>query len=98
MARTIPNKVPQNWPKGTYRVACDYCGAAYMRHQLRRNESGYLACPDDRKGKDEVQLNRINAELSPVNTKSIQTDGGQNPEQATLSVIHRTTAADILLR
>jgi hypothetical protein len=96
--RTIPNRIRSNWPKGTYQARCDYCNAQYMRHQLRRNEAGFLACPDDRKGRDEVQLTRMNAEhaasigrQSHVNSY----DGGADGNQADLPVIHRTTAADI---
>jgi hypothetical protein len=94
--RTLPNRINRNWPKGTYRAKCDYCGAAYMRHELRRNESGFLACADDRKGRDEVLLNRLNAEhAANISKYSDKYDGGGDPNQADLPVIHRTTAADI---
>jgi hypothetical protein len=96
MARTLPNRIKKNWPKGTYMAKCDYCSAAYMRHQLRRNESGFLACADDRKGRDEVLLNRLNAQHAAQASKySDQYDGGGDPNQAELPVIHRTTADDI---
>jgi hypothetical protein len=96
MARTLPNRINRNWPKGTYQAKCDYCGAQYMRHQLRRNESGFLACADDRKGRDEVLLNRLNAQHAAQPSKySDQYDGGGDGNQAELPVIHRTTAADI---
>lgn len=77
---------------------CDYCGAAFYRHELCRNESGFLACKDDRKGRDEVKLNRLNAE----HAERIQGikhperyDGGAAPNDRNLPVIHRTTADDI---
>lgn len=79
--------------------ACDYCGAAYYRDQLVRNESGFLACPDDRKGRDEVLLDRLNNQ----HAQTIQGfkhpgryEGGRDPREQTLPIIHRTTAADIL--
>jgi hypothetical protein len=94
--RTIPSRIKKSWPKGTYMAKCDYCSAAYMRHQLRRNESGFLACADDRKGRDEVLLNRLNAQhAAQVSKYSDQYDGGGDPNQAELPVIHRTTADDI---
>jgi hypothetical protein len=68
-----------------------------MRHELRRNESGFLTCPDDRTGRDEVQLNRLNAEHAAQVTKHADKyDGGLNPDSNTLPVIHRITAEDIL--
>jgi hypothetical protein len=77
---------------------CDYCGAAFMRHELTRNESGFLACPDDRKGNDEVKINRLNAEHAS-HVKGLKHpdkyDGGADPNARTLPIIHRTTASDI---
>jgi hypothetical protein len=94
--KTKPNRIPKHFPKGTYQAKCDYCGAHYYRHELRRNESGFLACKDDRKGRDEVLLNRLNAQhAAKVSKYSDQYDGGGDPNQAELPVIHRTTAADI---
>ncbi len=94
--KTIPNKIPKSHPRGTYLSRCDYCCAAYYRHELVRNESGFLACRDDRKGRDEVLLNRLNAEHSAnVYKKTESYDGGADPNQSSLPVIHRTTAADI---
>jgi hypothetical protein len=67
-----------------------------MRHQLRRNESGFLACADDRTGRDEVLLNRLNSEqAAQVSKYSDKYDGGGDGNQADLPVIHRTTADDI---
>lgn len=95
--KTIPNHVDPSWPRGTHQAKCDYCGAAFMRHQLRRNESGFLACPDDQQGRDEVQLNRMNAESGAQVYKSPHKhEGGANPNEYNLPVIHRTIAADIL--
>ena len=97
--RTIPSNIPRNHPRGTYLSRCDYCGAAYYRHELTRNESGFLACSDDRKGRDEVQLNRLNAEAGARiqgRKHPDRYDGGSDANEQTLPVLHRTTAADIL--
>lgn len=96
MARTIPNRVPHNYPRGTYQACCDYCGAAYYRHQLTRKEGGLLACNATcAKGRDETQLSRMNAEhAASVYKHPNRWDGGR-ADTRTLPVIHRTTAADI---
>lgn len=97
MAKTIPNKARKNWPRGTYQACCDYCGAVYMRHQLVRKEGGLLACVSTcAKGRDEVQLSRMNAEHSAQVYKHPNRWDGGRPDSDTLPVIHRTTAADIL--
>lgn len=97
MARTLPNKAPKNWPRGTYQACCDYCGAVYMRHQLIRKEGGLLACLSTcAEGRDEVQLSRMNAEASAQVYKHSDSRDGGRPDSRTLPVIHRTTAADIL--
>lgn len=95
MGRTIPGKVPSNWPRGTYKTRCDYCGAAYMRHELRRNEAGFLVCPTDAPGRDEVLLSRLNAEHAAQVTKQTGRYDGGAPDSRDLPVIHRTTASDI---
>lgn len=99
MAKTIPNKARKDWPRGTYQACCDYCGALYMRHQLIRKEGGLLACTGSNgcaKGRDEVQLSRMNAEhAAQVYKHSERWDGGR-PDSRTLPVIHRTTADDII--
>jgi hypothetical protein len=96
--RTIPNRARKNWPRGTYQACCDFCGAAWMRHQLVRKEGGLLACVATcAKGRDEVQLSRMNAEHSAeVYRHTGRWDGGR-PDERTLPVIHRTTAAHITL-
>jgi hypothetical protein len=98
--KTIPNRMPQNYPRGTYRACCDYCGAAYYRHQLRRQEGGLLACTGSNgcdKGRDATQLSRMNAEHAAQVYKSVNAFDGGRADTRTLPVIHRTTAADILL-
>jgi hypothetical protein len=98
MARTLPNKVPHNHPRGTYRACCDYCGAAYYRHELVRKEGGLLACTGGNgcaKGRDEVQLSRMNAEHAAQVYKNVSRWDGGRDDSRTLPVIHRTTAADI---
>lgn len=100
MAKTIPNRINPSWPRGTYRVCCDYCGAAYMRHQLVRKENGLLACSGTHnncaQGRDEVQLSRMNAEHSAQVYKHPHRFDGGRADTRTLPVIHRTTAEDIL--
>ena len=95
MARTIPGRIPSDFPRGTYQARCDYCGAIYYRHLLRRNEAGFLACPSDQPGRDEVQLSRLNAQHAAQVTKQVGRYDGGAPDERTLPVIHRTTAADI---
>lgn len=97
--RTIPNKMPANYPRGTYRATCDYCGAAYYRHDLIRKEGGLLACKGSNgcaKGRDETQLSRMNAEHAAQVYKHTNSFDGGRDDTRTLPVIHRTTAADIL--
>lgn len=47
-------------PPGERRVACDYCGMTWYRSDLRRDPTGFLACPDDQQGRDVVTLDRAN--------------------------------------
>lgn len=98
MAKTLPNKARKDWPRGTYQACCDYCGAVYMRHQLIRKEGGLLACLSTcAKGRDEVQLSRMNAEHAAQIYRNVSRWDGGRPNSYDLPVIHRTTAADILL-
>lgn len=98
MAKTIPDKIRNNWPRGTYRACCDYCGAPFMRHELIRKEGGLLACiVSCAKGRDEVQLSRMNAEHGAQVFKHTGSFDGGRDDSRTLPVIHRTTADDILL-
>lgn len=60
MARTIGHHLPGDLPRNAFLSACDYCGAMYYRHQLRRDRSGLLACEDDYGG-DVVTLSEANA-------------------------------------
>jgi hypothetical protein len=99
VAKTIPNKARKSWPRGTFQDVCDYCSARYMRHQLVRKEGGLLACTGPNgcaKGRDETQLSRMNAEHAAQVYKHSPQDGGR-ADTNNLPVIHRTTAADILL-
>lgn len=67
-----------------------------MRHQLVRKEGGLLAClATCAKGRDEVQLSRMNAEHAAQVYRSTKSYDGGRPDSSTLPVIHRTTAADI---
>lgn len=70
-----------------------------MRHQLVRKENGLLACTGSNgcaKGRDEVQLSRMNAEHAAQVFKHPQRFDGGRDDSRTLPVIHRTTAEDIL--
>lgn len=98
MARTIPQHIRKDWPRGTYQALCDYCSGLYMRHQLVRKEGGLLACTGPNgcaKGRDEVQLSRMNAEHAAQVYKNVNRWDGGRPDSNELPVIHRTTAADI---
>jgi len=45
--RTIGRRRPRSAPRGDIPWLCDYCGCKFWRSQLRRQPSGYLACPYD---------------------------------------------------
>ena len=98
MAKTIPDKIRKNWPRGTYRVCCDYCSGAFMRHQLVRKEGGLLACVPNGcyKGRDETQLSRMNAEAGAQVFKHPSNFDGGRDDTNTLPVFHLTSAEDIL--
>ena len=76
--RTISYRWPKNAPRGDRCVFCDYCGVKWRRSQCTRDRSGRLACPDDKKGRDEVTLNELNAasahDQRPLNEHEV--DGG----------------------
>lgn len=98
MAQTIGRRLPSNYPRGTYRACCDYCGAAYYRHSLVRKEGGLLACTGSNgcaKGRDEAQLSRMNAEYGANVYKNVSRWDGGRDDSRSLPVIHRTTAEDI---
>lgn len=62
---------------------------------LKRNEAGFLACPTDQPGRDEVLLSRLNAQHAAQVTKQAGRYDGGAPDSRDLPVIHRTTADDI---
>jgi hypothetical protein len=41
-------------------VTCDYCGIKWYRSECRVDASGFLACPDDQDGRDQVTCDRQN--------------------------------------
>jgi hypothetical protein len=53
---TIGKHRPASLPRGDYVAVCSYCGQAWYRSQLIREESGRFACPDEGDGLDEVAL------------------------------------------
>lgn len=69
--------IPRKWPgkPGDSSGHCSYCGARWLRSQLTLNQSGLYACPDDVRGRDEVQLDMLNAQAaSEFTTKRIYQD------------------------
>lgn len=94
---STPRRRPKHSPKGDHLDTCAICGAVFYRSQLLRKEAGYLACRVDcAKGRDEVQLSRLNAEHAASRIGSTPGEGGADRDAITLPVIQRTTAADIL--
>lgn len=49
-------------PRRNYACPCDYCGVMWHRHELVLDGNGYLACPDDRDGRTEKELDALRAE------------------------------------
>lgn len=97
MGLTMPRRLGKSYPRGTFQAMCDTCGAVYYRHDLVRKESGFLACRKDcAKGRDEVQLSRMNAEHAATVLKQEYPADHGNQDLRSLPNIHRTTAADIL--
>lgn len=95
--KTMPNRLSANHIRGDHQSMCDYCGAVFYRSSLVRKENGLLACKVDcAKGRDEVQLSRMNAEhAAKVSKQENRFDGG-NQDTRSLPAIQRVTAADIL--
>lgn len=60
--RTMPRRYPFPAPRGERRRMCDYCGIVWYQSQLRKDASGFYACPDDQAGRDTVTLDRANAQ------------------------------------
>jgi len=77
--KSIPRRIPPNQPVGDFRTLCDYCGAAYMRSELVRDEAGLLVCPGEGEGLDKVALDRLTAETGPPMYDYEGTDGARDP-------------------
>lgn len=60
----IPRQYNFPAPRGEYQTECAYCGITWYRSDLRRDESGLLACPDDQEGRCTAELDRLNAEAA----------------------------------
>lgn len=58
--RTVGRKIPRH-RRGQTTGHCSYCGVRWYSGDLVRDASGNWACPDDRKGRDVVTLNELNA-------------------------------------
>ena len=81
--RTIGHRWPSTAPQGDRAVFCDYCGVKWRRSQCTRDASGRLACPDDRKGKDELTLSEENAAAAAQLRRSeVHEDGGRSNSSA----------------
>lgn len=97
MSLTMPKRLPKSYPRGTFQALCDYCGNLYYRHSLRRDESGFLACPRDQRGRDTVKLNRMNQEYAAQVIKREDNWDHGNQDTRSLATIVRRTADDIPL-
>lgn len=101
--RTIGYKWPRRAPHGDRTVHCDYCGVAWRRSQCTRDRSGRLACPDDRRGRDEATLDELNASTAALHRSATPAeDGGFFPARVTYTgdddptfLTQRTTRDDI---
>ena len=97
MSLTMPRRLGKNYPRGDVQSMCDYCNAVFYRSALVRKESGFLACKKDcAKGRDEVQLSRMNAEHAAQVIKQEYPSDHGNQDRRSLPTIVRRTAADIL--
>lgn len=77
--RTIGHRWPSTAPQGDRAVFCDYCGVKWRRSQCVRDRAGRLACPDDRKGKDELTLSEENAAgAAQLRRSEVQEEGGRS--------------------
>lgn len=73
--RTIPRRYPFPAPRGERRYTCDYCGMKWYISQLRRDASGFYACPDDQDGRDTVTLDRLNAQMNQSDSDGLPLHG-----------------------
>ena len=103
--RTISHRWPTNAPRGDRSVFCDYCGVKWRRSQCTLDRAGRLACPDDKRGRDEVTLSELNAESALEGNRAPELDlerGGFYAVPGTLTgnddplfLTQRRTRADI---
>ena len=75
--RTIGRRWPRRAPKGDFVAMCDYCGANWRRSLMKRDRSGYLACPDDQGGRDAVTLAEEAADAAMDTESDSLYDGGK---------------------
>ena len=61
MAHTVGRHWPKGRPKNDFVCQCSVCGSHYPRSQLIRDEDNLLKCPKDAKGRDTVELSRMEA-------------------------------------
>jgi hypothetical protein len=95
--RTVGTRLPRS-KIGDRCAHCDYCGVRYFRSDLTKYAYGRLACAADRRGKDEVTLNRENALGALEYGRSRQTaevDGNYFVTDGTVAPIHLTSRNDL---
>lgn len=103
--RSVPANIDR---KGEHLSRCDVCGVMYLRSALRRGNDGFLRCPEDSAGRDELTL----AELTASRAASLSrqsgartiadgaapdTDSAGNPNSSSsyARAARRTTAEDV---
>jgi hypothetical protein len=60
--RTVGHHWPKGRPRDDFVCQCDVCGAHYPRSKLVRDDDNLLKCPRDAKGRDEVELSKLQAQ------------------------------------
>lgn len=79
MAKTIGKHWPRSAPRGDYTTFCGYCGVAYRRSELYRDEAGILVCPREGQGLDVIAAERANQEMARDLWVMTEHDGPEDP-------------------
>lgn len=86
--RSIPRRISETGHViGDFRALCDYCGAAYMRSELVRDEAGLLVCPGEGEGLDSVALDREVASSLPIPLEYEGTDAALDPKSTDVAPV-----------
>lgn len=48
-------------PSRNWEEICDYCGVTWLRSEMRLDENGCMACPDDMGGRVSMDIDRQRA-------------------------------------